>query len=245
MRLERRASGAAAGAVRSARRSVVTSAGGAMPSSSFSVDDVRLDVLEGAGAVAGAIERLGDAAGDARIQRIGGGEAAPAFERAAEVAAVGAGRREAFERPAVEVVEALALRTRPPLELLAPFDEEAVEERPRVKADRFVERAAVDGVLEGAGVAGEGAGAETQLAGRRGDRVAVAAAEGAVDDVDRVRQQMTRAVAVALRPQRGGELLAAEALTAAHGEQREHGEAPPLGHAAGQRAFGSFHTRTA
>ena len=129
---------------------------------------MRLEVLEGAGAVAGAIEGLGDAAGDARIQRIGGGEAAPAFERAAEIAAFGAGRGEAFERPAVEVVEPLALGTRPPFEFLAPFDEEAVEERPRVEADRLVERAAVDGVLEGAGIAGE--------ARRRGRRSSPAAA---------------------------------------------------------------------
>jgi hypothetical protein len=51
---------------------------------------------------------------------------------------------------------------------------------------------------------------------------------------------MPRAVAIALGPERSGELFAAQALTTAHGEEGEGGETPPLRHATGQRSVGSL-----
>ena len=129
--------------------------------------------------------------------------------------------RERLERLARALLELLALGLHPALEVRRVAQIEAVEERPRVQRHRLRRVAALERGLEALNVARDDVGVQPQLGGAEQQLRRV---EIAPQRVAGLLEESVGVLAVALGPEVGNQLVAAQAALAGGGEQREERE---------------------
>src|SRR2546426_899291 len=181
-------------------------------------------VLQRGGHLAERRERGHDAARGTGAQGIEGGELPPPFQRAAMVAARSGFGRERLEHSADTLPQPAALGFRPALEFRQAIHKEAVEEGTAIDHDRGRRIAPRERIVERLNVAGKDRRIEPQL---RGAEEQLRLVQVVAQRVAGLLEQAAAVFGVAVRPEVGDDLVAAQPAWMSS-KKRQQGEGLPL-----------------